>query len=177
MVTAVWASLAVLVALGSSPSEYEVKAAFLYNFAKFVEWPAESFAAPDDPLRLCIVGADPFGSMLDDTVGRKPIGGRPVKITRLRSAPRRGQCHVLFMAESEDARIANLLLTTSGEPVLTVSDAEDFAERGGMIGMRMDHNRVRFEINMISARQADLKISSQLLKVATQIIGYFEGEP
>jgi hypothetical protein len=176
-----WIAALGLLLLGGTaraqPSEYEVKAAFLFNFAKFVDWPEGSFTAPEQGLRLCVLGSDPFGQTLDQVVSGKEVNGRPVEVRRVQAPAVPPHCHILFLSGSEDERLGQHLRHLRHVSVLTVSDVDGFAERGGVIGMRMDQNKVRFEVNMIAARDAKLKLSSQLLKVATQLFGHLDGEP
>lgn len=150
----------------SDPGEYDVKAALLFNFAKFVEWPAGSFAAVDDPFVIGVVGSDPFGHSLERTLAGQTIGGRRIQIRRWKKARELGACQVLFVAASEQEDVRGLLDGMKGRPVLSVSDMSDFASDGGIIGLVMDHHRVRFEINQNRADRAGLKLSSRLLSLA-----------
>jgi hypothetical protein len=145
------------------PTEYEVKAAFIHNIAKFVEWPA---APPTDgKLRLCIVGQDPFGSALDSLRGR-PIGDKVWEVSPAKPNSNLRECGVLFIAASERNNLGQVLNATRGSAVLTVGDSEGYAEQGVMVNFYREQNRVRFEINAEAASRAGLKISSQLLKLA-----------
>jgi hypothetical protein len=150
--------------------EYAVKAAFLYNFSKFVEWPPSAFATAADPIVICVLGENPFGPLLADAVRGKKVSGREVAVREPRSVSEAAGCHVIFIA-SGDRRLDETLHELASQPVLTVSDADSAVERGAIIGLKMDERRVRFEINMIAARRAGLKLSSQLLKVAVRLIG------
>jgi hypothetical protein len=150
----------------STPTEYEVKAAFLLNFARFVEWPGES---RQGPIRLCIVGRDPFGASLDQIVGGRLVNGRAIEIYRGPSPAGLKRCHIVFVSNSENARLSQVLTELEGAPALTVSEIEGFAAKGGMIGLALDENRIRLEINIEPASRSQLKISSQLLRVAKLI--------
>ncbi len=148
------------------PSEYQIKAAFLYNFAKFVEWPADTFADPHDPIVLGIVGEDPFGSVLDKIVLGKTVNGRGLMIKRLKPGPDLRKCHILFISSSEKKHLAPILESLQGSSVLTVGETDRFAQSGGVINFILEENKVRFEINSETAARARLKISSKLLALA-----------
>jgi hypothetical protein len=150
-------------ARAAPPTEYEVKAAFIHNIAKFVEWPA---APPTDgKLRLCIVGQDPFGSALDSLRGKR-VGDKVWEVLPAKPNSNLRECGVLFIAASERNNLGQLLDATKGSPVLTVGDSEGYAGHGVMVNFYLEQDRVRFEINAESANRAGLKISSQLLKLA-----------
>src|SRR5579871_6206304 len=146
--------------------EYEVKAAFLYNFAKFVEWPSQVFPASSAPLRICILGHDPFGSSLDNIIQGKAVAGRPITHLRLQAAADARSCHVLFLGSSDPDTLKQALYHLRDAPVLTVSECQDFLAFGGMINFVLEQDRVRFEINLAAAEQHHLKLSSKLLSVA-----------
>ncbi len=148
------------------PSEYEVKAALLFNFAKFVTWPAGSFASPDAPFTVGIVGDDPFGKALERTLAGKTVGGRQIAIRRWRKVHDRAPCQILFVATSDRDERKQVLDDVQALPVLTVGDTNDFARQGGIIGLTVEDNRIRFEINPAGADHAHLAISSRLLSLA-----------
>lgn len=149
--------------------EYQIKAAFLYNFAKFVEWPAQAFHGPSDALSLCLLGHDPFGRILDETLAGKTVQGRPLVLIRHETWPPRQACHILFISASKQALLEQTFAALKGASILTVGDTPRFAHRGGIINLTMDENRVRLEINLRAAETAGLTISSQLLKLATLV--------
>jgi hypothetical protein len=149
-----------------TPGEYDVKAAFLYTFAQFTDWPAEAFAGPNTPLIIGIVGEDPFGRILDDTMKGEAIHGRPTLIRRFQRGEDFGSCHVLFVGSSERRQLAQILAALKGSSALTISDIDRFAYFGGIVTLSMEGARVRFEINLRAAEQARLKFSSKLLKLA-----------
>lgn len=151
-----------------SPAEYEIKAAFLYNFAKFVQWPASTLA-PQAPLTVCVIGSDPFGAALD-TVDRKVAQGHELQVRRRARLEEARSCHILFVAESERAAVPAILHAVQGAGVLTVSDIDRFAEAGGIIGLSDVDNKVQFSINLDRAHDDLLQINSQLLKLA-KIVG------
>jgi YfiR/HmsC-like len=146
-----------------------IKAGFIYNFAKFVEWPSTAFAQPDSPIVIGILGTDPFGNLIDQIVENKKIGARGFVVKRLK----RGtdlkvlkECKILFVGDSEKAHIDELLQIVKTLPILTVGETPGFAQRGGVIRFVLEDNRVRFEVNVDAAHQADLTISSRLLTLA-----------
>jgi hypothetical protein len=163
LVAAALAASAALSAETRSPSESDVKAAFLYNFTKYVEWPAESLSG--DSLVLCVFSRDPLGSILDETVRGETVHDRRLTTRRLTQLEQARSCHLLFVAASEEKDLTRVLQVLEGAHVLTVGDGEQFAEHGGMIGFRTEENKVRFDINVEAAERAGLKISSQLLKL------------
>lgn len=137
----------------------------MYNFAKFVQWPDAAFAQPQSPLILCVMGEDGFGPALD-TVDHKLAQGRELQVRRRVRLEDAKSCHILFVAESERARLATVLHSVSGSSVLTVSDIDRFAELGGVIGLYNVDNKLRFSINPEQAHSASLQVNSQLLKLA-----------
>jgi hypothetical protein len=149
-----------------SSSEYLIKAGFIYNFARFVEWPASAFPQTDSPIVIGIEGADPFGQILEKVLDGKKVNGHGFVIKRLRSLGNARDCHILFISSSEAGRIDELIRNTSSNPVLTISEIPGFANRGGIINLTLEDSRVRFEVNVDAARQADLTISSRLLALA-----------
>ena len=151
---------------GSEASEYQVKAAFLYNFAKFVEWPPDVPSRKDDPIRICIVGENPFGNYLNESTEEKTINGRKLVIWELKSVQDAKGCQIVFIGASEKYHLRASLESMKGAPVLTVGDTEGFAQAGGMINFTLEENMVRFEVNVDAAERARLKISSKLLSLA-----------
>lgn len=146
--------------------EYAVKAAYLYNFAKYVEWPPGVFTNADAPLLICIAGENPFGDALAVLSG-KMVESRPVVVRHIPAATGLDKCHIVFVGRAEQGRFKSLLAKLARLPILTVSDIGDFAREGGMIGLVEAEQRIRFDINLVTTRQANLKLSSQLLKLAT----------
>ena len=166
LLTALLASA--LLQTGQAP-EYQVKAAFLFNFAQFVDWPAPPEAVPDSaaPLVIGILGADPFGGFLDATVRGERLGARPFVLRRYGKVEDIEECDILFISRSEGQRMRAILASLKDRPILTVSDADRFAERGGMIRLVTDRrHHIRLEINLEAAQGAHLTISSKLLRVA-----------
>ena len=149
-----------------SPSEYQLKAVFLYNYAKFVVWPAESFADADAPIILGVLGKDPFGAIIDQTIKGKTVKGRKLAIKRFEKIEDVEICHILFVSASEKKHLSKIVKILKGSSVLTVGEVKQFAQRGGIINFIIKQNKIRFEINLDAAQQAKLKISSKLLKLA-----------
>jgi YfiR/HmsC-like len=152
----------------SNPTEYEVKAAYLYNFGRFVEWPAKVSAASES-FSICVLGDDPFGATLDATIVGESINGKKVVLTRITKPQDAASCRILFISSSEESRLKEILATLDTTSVLTVSDISQFTQRGGMIRFVTEANRVRFEVNLAIAQHAGLTLSSQLLKVAISV--------
>ena len=151
-----------------TPTEYQIKAAFLYNFARFVTWPTTAFADSASPFVFGILGSDPFGAELDEAVKGHEIEGRPVRFNAsVRSGA--GSCQLLFVGASEAENLSSLLAALRARPILTVADILDFARQGGHIQFVTEGSKVRFEINVGSADRARLKIGSKLLRLATVV--------
>jgi hypothetical protein len=151
-------------------NEYEVKAAFLYNFAKFVEWPARAFPQLGESFVLCVLGDDPFGGTLERAVSGKSVQEREFAVRHVAVAEDAASCHMLFLSTAEPSHLRRLQAALHGAPVLIVGDEEDVVYGGGMIAFRKEGNRVRFMINQESIERAGLQVSSQLLKVADKVI-------
>ena len=147
------------------PTAYQVKAAFLYNFAKFVEWPDTAFSNSSAPLNICMLGKNPFDATLDD-IRDKTVRGRPLSIRMNPGIENLDQCHILFISASEKNQVHQIIQGLNNASVLTVADMEGFTSAGGMINLIMQDNKVSFDINLKSARLTRLKMSSQLLKLA-----------
>lgn len=150
-------------------AEYDVKAAFLYNFAKFVEWPPDAFDSPGSPMTLCIVGKDPFGDVLDTLVRGETLQGRPLIVHRTRDLLEVRDCHVVFLSRTEQARQDEVLATVRGAGILTVGEGDSFLREGGIIRFVLEANRVRFEVNLDAAERNGLKLSSKLLRLARSV--------
>lgn len=155
---------------GSAPEEYQVKAAFLFNFVRFVEWPANTLGA-GDPLTLCVFGQDPFGTNLDQIVSGKTANGKPLVIRRISDPSALRGCQIVFLAASEMRRFDAMAGALADLSVLTVGEAKGFAERGGVINLVVQDEHVRFEINPAAAARARLRISSKLLQLALLVGG------
>jgi hypothetical protein len=157
-------------AQGSKPSDSQVEAAYLYNFGKFVTWPSDRVAA-SEAFNICVLGKDPFGPILDETVNGEQIDGKKVGILRISRLQEFGSCNILFVSSSEEKRLRTIIVEAERMHVLTVSDMPHFAERGGTIGLVNHNDRIRFEVNRTGAEGCHLRLSSELLKVAIRVIG------
>jgi hypothetical protein len=154
--------------------EYEVKAAFLYNFAKFVDWPSQAFPSSSTPLHICVLGRDPFGDTLSRVVQGKSVSGRPIISQPVQSSADARPCDILFVSSSDPAFLKQALAHLSDRPMLTVGESKDFLSFGGMINFVLEQDRVRFEINLTAAERHHLKLSSKLLAVA-RVVNVGEG--
>ena len=150
--------------------ESDIKAAFILNFIKFVEWPASAFRSLEDPILLSVVGKDPVGDSIEGLSG-KTVSGRKVVVSKARDLASLERCHILFVGASEKAALAPTLGAVQRWPVLTVGDFEGFAGRGGTIGFIRQDNRIGFEINEESARKAGLKVNAKLLYLGKSVRG------
>jgi hypothetical protein len=157
-----------LTAQAEKPAEYDVKAAYLYNFGKFVRWP-ENAGAEGQSFSICVLGKDPFGKILDSVLDGGSWQGKPVAAKRIVSVDEAASCNLLFVSSSESERLGQILSALERRPILTVSDSPMFSRRGGIIEFVLTENRVRFEVNAAAAEKAGLNINSQLLKIATRV--------
>lgn len=146
--------------------EYQLKAAFLFNFAKFVQWPPNSFPNPQSEFGICVLGDDPFGRSIDDVLHGKTIGEHPVMISRCRSLGEMTHCQMVFVSASERKRLPEVLAALKGTSTLAVGETDGFAASGGVIQFTLEEQRVRFIINVNAAERANLQISSKLLALA-----------
>lgn len=153
--------------IGQTPAskEYQIKAAFLFNFVQFVEWPPTAFTNTAAPFRIGILGDNPFGQSLEDIVRNETIRNRPLVIKYSRRVEDMDDCQIIFISKSEKGRLAEVLSRLNSREKLTVSEIEGFARRGGMINFYLEGNKVRFEINPEAAQREGLKMSSQLLSL------------
>ncbi len=155
----------------SGSSEYDVKAAFLFHFAQFVEWPPEAFKDASSPLTYCTIGEDPFHGALEQSLNGKTIGARPLRVQHLKQTQEITGCQVLFVGAGEARRLGGAIAGVSGNGVLLVGETEHFIQEGGIIGFCLEQNKIRFEINLEAAGKAKLKISAKLLTLARTVIG------
>jgi YfiR/HmsC-like len=156
------------------PSEYEVKAVFLFNFSQFVSWPPEAFGKSDAPLIIAVLGSDPFGHELDAVVKGEHLGTHPLEVRRYRDVSEIKECHILFIDRSEAAQLVQIVQALRGRSILTVSDIDDATRAGVMIDLVKQSDRIRLRINVAAARAGGLTISSKLLRPA-EIVGSAEG--
>lgn len=148
--------------------EYEVKAAFLYNFTKFVEWPSAAFADERSSILICVLGENPFGRSLSDLATDR-VAGRKLTVLGRKENQGLDGCHVLFISRSERGRIPEILAAVQSAPVLTVADTEGFLDQGGGINFMLEGSKVRFEINQEAAERAGIRISSKLMSLARRV--------
>ena len=146
--------------------EYKLKAVYRYNFVKYVDWPTNAFADEQSPLIIGVLGADPFGDTLKETVAGEVVKNRKREVRHYRDVSEIENCHVLFINSSESGNLKFILGNLKGRSILTVSDLEDFAYAGGMVRFLTENNKIRFRINVGATREADLSISAKLLQLA-----------
>jgi len=168
--TVLWLLLVASSVLGQAkPGEYQVKAAYLYNFGRFVEWPSNITTASTGSFTICVLGEDPFGPALDSTLTGETRGNQKVAARRISSPQEYVDCQILFISTSEAKRLKKIIEALGNSAVLTVSDIPGFSQRRGMIQLVMEGNRIRFEVNLAATQRAGLTLSSELLKVATAV--------
>jgi len=150
----------------SVAGEYEIKAAVLYNFARFTEWPATAVPDSPDVFVIGVLGTDPFGDILDEVAATRTVGDKRIVVRRFATLDEYTPCHILFVAASERARMAAVIEKLRDAPVLLVADTAGFAQAGGTVDLVVEENKVRFEVNPVAAERAGVKISSKLLRLA-----------
>jgi hypothetical protein len=150
----------------SDSSEYLIKAGFIYNFAKLVGWPGNAFAQADSPIVIGILGTDPFGGIIDRILADKKVDARRFVIKRLKWGMEFKDCDILFVGASEAVHLEEVIRAVKGLPILTIGETPGFARRGCIINLIVEDNKVRFEVNLDAAKQADLNVSSRLLALA-----------
>lgn len=151
--------------------EYQVKAVFLFNFAQFVDWPPQAFLESKTPIVIGILGEDPFGAYLDETVRDEKVNDRSLTVQRYRRVEEIEVCHILFISRSEADRLGQILASLKDRNILTVGDADGFTERGGMIRFVIEKNKIRLRINLEAAKAGRLTLSSKLLRPAEIVAG------
>lgn len=149
--------------------ETEVRAVYLYNFARYFEWPARAFPTAETPIRICVQGSDAFAAALERAVAGERVNGRRIEAVRLPASANRRGCHLLYLSATGSGRIAASLDPLRGQPLLTVGEDDRFLELGGMIRFRRIDNRVRFDINLGAVQQSGLSVSARLLGVAAEV--------
>jgi hypothetical protein len=149
-----------------STEEYRVKAAFLYHFATFVEWPAQIFRSSADPISICVLGQNRFGRLIEDTVAGKEVEGRGFVVLPIADMREAGACKVLFVSSSQRKSVRSILAEVKGSGILTVGEIDGFASEGGIVNFRLDQGKVRIEVNLQAADEGRLRISSKLLSLA-----------
>src|SRR5665213_2435025 len=157
-------------AVADAPNEYQVKAAFVFNFSRFVQWPSQAFTAPNDPFIIGVLGDDPFGARLDDTIRGESVDTHPLVVRRFHDIAEVRDCQILFIDRSQGAQLGRIVAALDHRSTLTVSDLDGASNAGVMIQFATENNRVRLRINPNSARAAGLTISSNLLRLA-ELVG------
>jgi hypothetical protein len=150
----------------TAPPEYKLKAVYLFNFLQYVDFPSEVFADDKSPIIIGVLGSDPFGKTLDDTVAGETVKGRAIEVHRFVNVKEIKNCHVLFVSNSESGRLKSILAALRGRSILTVSDLEDFALKGGMFRFVTVENKIRFRINMEAVKEGNITVSAKLLQLA-----------
>jgi YfiR/HmsC-like len=150
----------------NAPTEYQVKAAFLFNFAKFIDWPQTTFLNSESPFFICIVGEDRFGREIDSSLSSKTIENRAVVVEHSGQVAEARHCQMVFVSSSEKQRVPQVLSGLRGTNALVVGETDGFAAAGGAIQFDLDENRVHFLINTDAADRAGLTVSSRLLSLA-----------
>jgi hypothetical protein len=157
-------------AADAQPTEYQLKAAYLYHFAQFVDWPPAAFVQTNSPLIIGVFGEDPFGNDLRHTVEGKVLGYHPLEIREFHSlAEMTNKCHILFISSSEKKRLAEIFPVLKGTSVLTVGEVDHFTDAGGMINFVIEGAKIRFQINETTVENAGLKMSFKLLSLASKV--------
>jgi hypothetical protein len=164
-----WFAPSAIAASDTKPTQYEVEAAYLFNFGKFVAWPGAAQSS-NSAFLICILGDDPFGPVLDRAIAGETLRGRPVQDKRIARPQDAIGCSILYISSSESGRLSKILPVIHEAPVLTVSDIPDFVQQGGMVQFVLREGRVRFEVNLAPAQSNGLQLSSELLKVAVQVV-------
>lgn len=145
--------------------EVKIKTAYIYNFTKFIDWPADEGKPASEPFRICVIGSDPIRTTLGELTNRE-AKGRPIRVVRIKDLSALSSCHLLYISRSEEPQLAQILQRLQGMQVVTVSDILQFTQRGGMISFVTDKDRVRVQINQRTAREAGVKLSAKLLEIA-----------
>lgn len=146
--------------------EYQVKAAFLFNFTRFINWPPTAFNSPNAPFIIGIIGNDPFGSYIEEIVEGEKVGNHPIAVQRYHDAKDVVNCNILFININEPARVKEILSVIDQQNLLTVSDADNFTKLGGEVRFFKEDNKIRIQINLAAAKASQLEISSKLLRIA-----------
>ena len=152
-----------------SSQEYPIKAAFLYNFTKYVEWPSTAHTNAQSPIVITVLGKNPFGSALEAIVEGRSVNGRRVVVRYATDIESIKPSHILFIPKSENSVTGNVIESLKGQPILIVGESDEFKKARGMVNLSVESSQVRFEINIAAAEAVHLKISSQLQKLAKEI--------
>jgi len=158
-----------LCAQQAAPTEYQIKAAYLYNFGKFVHWPARVEAAPHKSFSVCVLGQDPFGPSLKAILAGQNIDGEETVASTIARPEDAANCRILYISSSEEHHLKEIIAALDDSSVLTVSDLPSFSKKGGMVGFVFNNNKIRFDVNLAKAQRAGLTMSSELLKLAVAV--------
>jgi hypothetical protein len=150
----------------SAPKEYQVKAAFIYNFVQFTQWPDKAFSSSDSPLVVAVFGSNPFGDSLQKAMEGKKLGNHPIVVKQLDSMDQIPSCQVLFVAASEEGHLDDVFRSAADHPILTIGEATTFCDKGGAMRFLIEGGKIRFEVNLDAVQKAGLHISSKLLNLA-----------
>jgi len=146
--------------------EYQVKATFIFNFAQFIDWPPAAFSGTNAPFCIGILGDDPFGGYLDETVQGEQIGGHPLVIQRYRQVEEATNCQVLFISRSEARQLKKVFAGLKNQNVLTIGEVTGFCKAGGSVRFVTEQNKIHFRISPDAVKKASLTASSKLLRLA-----------
>ncbi len=160
----------------ATPKEYQIKAVFLFNFAQFIEWPSTALTTNTGPFRIGVLGDNPFGTFLEETVRGEAIKNHQIVVQRAQEAAELKGCQLIFISKSEKKRLPEILTSLDSAAVVTVGEVEGFAQNGGIINFYIEDKKVRFEINPAAAHRAGLKLSSQLLSLGKIVEPSGEGK-
>lgn len=164
-------SVSASVQAADSRIEHRIKAAFLFNFARFIEWPVAKLSNDDSPFQICVYGDDSFGAVLDETISGKTVGEHPLSVVKTVNVSDLRACEIVYISSSESGRFASVINDLKGANTLLVNDHPDFIKQGGMIRFVVVDRKLRFEVNPEAAKREQLKISSKLLRVAKIVSG------
>jgi hypothetical protein len=153
----------------SQPTKYQIESAFIYNFARFVDWPPQAFSDASSPMVIGILGKNKFGTDLAQTISGKMIAGHPLQFKECDSLADAAHCQILFISDSEKSRLSKIISSLNRASILTVSETDNFIAAGGMINLRIVDDKMRFDINNSAAKSARLSISSKLLNLALSV--------
>ena len=166
IVVVLWCLLIGAASVANAQSEDQVKAAFLFNFARYVEWPSDAFPSDDSAVRICMIGTNGFSGVVSNTVSGKSVGNRSVEVDTPADLSGASGCHILYVGEGIQAKANEVASSVAGANVFTVADRVGFAQGGGIANFIRTDKKIRFEINPGAAKKAGLKISSRLLRLA-----------
>jgi hypothetical protein len=163
-------------AVDQTLTEYEVKAAYVYYLAKFVDWPPAAFSSKNTPITIAVIGDDEFGNLLANIVKDKTIQEHPIQIRPLKWPADLRTCHLVFVGSSDQKRFRQIVESLKDRPVLTITETEDGSQTKGIVNLFVEGGKVQFEVNIAEAEKARLRISSKLLRLARGTVGSYSGK-